>query len=174
MRLHAKLLGENPFCIFPIWLVYCTFKRTERNKYTLWTGLTSKQFGKSRVVGTLLLSLGPQGCCLPTAAHPNNQNCRNWSPSAKRSLQNMGLNIPLLYSPAGWASLAPLCKSHNMIQFYTSNVTPDNKSQELWSMAKRKPQINKTEKDARVLTSVYFLSYHSLKLLPNSIKKKTK
>lgn len=30
MRLHAKLLGNNPFCIFPIWLVYCTFKRTER------------------------------------------------------------------------------------------------------------------------------------------------
>lgn len=31
---------------------------------------------------------------------------------------------------------------------------------------------NKTEKDARVLTSVYFLSYHSLKLLSNSIKKR--
>lgn len=27
MRRHAKLLGNNPFCIFPIWLVYCTFKR---------------------------------------------------------------------------------------------------------------------------------------------------
>lgn len=102
------------------------------------------------------------------------QNCRNWSPSAKRSLQNMGLNMPLLYSPAGWASLATACKSHNMVQFYTSDATPDNKSQELWSMAKRKPQTNKTEKNARVLTSVYFLSYHSLKLLSNSIKKKTK
>lgn len=62
------------------------------------------------------------------------------SPSAKRSLQNMGLNMSLLYSPTGWASLATLCKSHNMVQFYTSNETPDNKSQELWSIAKRKPQ----------------------------------
>lgn len=51
-------------------------------------------------------------------------------------------------------------------------LTPNNKSQELWSMEKRKPRTNETEKDARVLTSVYFLSYHSLKLLSNSIKKR--
>lgn len=170
------------------WFIAHSNKRTERIKYTLWTGMTSQPFWKARAVGILLLSPRPYRClsadsCISslfcksvTQFHlrPNNHYCRNWSPSAKRFLQNMGLNMPLLYSLAGWASLATPCKSHNMVQFYTSNaiLTPNNKSQELWSMEKRKPQTNKTEKDARVLTSVYFLSYHSLKLLSNSIKKR--
>lgn len=36
----------------------------------------------------------------------------------------------------------------------------------------KKKTTNKQNRDARVLTSVYFLSYHSLKLLSNSIKKR--
>lgn len=138
MRLHAKLLGNNPFCIFPIWLVYFTFKLKGLN--TLYEQVWLQSNLENPGLWGLLLSLGLQGCCLPTVAHPNNQNCRSWSPSAKISLQNRGLNMPLLCSPAGWASLATLCKSHNMVQFYTSDATPNNKSQELWSMAKRKPQ----------------------------------
>lgn len=53
--------------------------------------------------------------------------------------------------------------------------TPHSQQQTTRTMAngkERKPQRNKTEKDARVLTRVYFLSYHSLKLLSNSIKKR--
>lgn len=38
----------------------------------------------------------------------------------------------------------------------------------------KKKTTNETEKDTRVLTNVYFLSNHSLKLLSNSIKKKDK
>lgn len=170
MRLHAKLLGNNPFCIFPIWLVYCTFKRTERIKYTLWTGLTSKPFRKLAGLWGLCYSAQDRRDAVCQLLHiPTTSAAETGLLSAKRSLQNMGLNVPLLHSPAGWASLATLCKSHNMVQFYTSDATPNNKSQELRSMAKRKPQTNKTQKDARVLTSVYFLSYHSLKLLSNSI-----
>lgn len=169
MRLHAKLLGNNPFCIFPIWLVYCTFKCTERIKYTLWTGLTSKQFGKSRVVGTLLLSLGLQGCCLPTAAHPNNQNCRNWSPSAKRSLQNRGLNI------LSCTVLQMSIFSHpvQISQYGTIlHLRCDSRQQITRIMANgKKKTTNKQNRErCQVLTSVYFLSYHSLKLLPNAIK----
>lgn len=67
---------------------------------------------------------------------PRNQYCGSWSPSATRCLQNTGLSTPLLHNLSRWAPLATLCKSHNMVQFYTSNaiLTPNIKSQELWSM----------------------------------------
>lgn len=107
MRLHAKLLGNNPRCVFPIWLVYCTFKRTERIKYTLWTGTTSQPFWKARAMGILLLSprlyrpSSPDSsisflfCKTHTWFHlcPSHQYCRNWSPFATGFLQNMGVSI---------------------------------------------------------------------------------
>lgn len=71
MRLHAKLWGDNLFRVFPIWLVYCTFKHTERIKYTLRTGTASQSFWKARAVGILLLSPRPYRCspadsCVPS------------------------------------------------------------------------------------------------------------
>lgn len=179
MRLHAKLLGNNPFCIFPIWLVYCTFKRTERIKYTLWTGTTSQPFWKARAMGILLLSprlyrRSPTDCSISFLQNTHMISLvSQWSelqkpvPSCTKIPPEHGCKYTsLLYSLAGWAPWATLCKSHTMVQFYTFNaiLTPNHKPRELWSM-----ETNKTENDARISTSVYLLSYHSLKLLSNSI-----
>lgn len=149
MRLHAKLLGNNPFCIFPIWLVYCTFKRTERIN-TLYEQVWIQSNTENPGLWGLCYSVWDCRDAVCQLLHiPTTRTAETGLQVPKVPYRNRGLNMPLLYSPAGWASLATLCKSHNMVQFYTSDATPDNKSQELWSMAKRKPQTNKTEKDAR-------------------------
>lgn len=64
-------------------------------------------------------------------------------PQAHQDACRTARNTPLPYNLARWAPLATLCMSHNMVQFYTSNaiLTPNIKSQELWSM-----ETNKTEK----------------------------
>lgn len=181
MRLHAKLLGNNPFCIFPIWLVYCTFKRTERIKYTLWTALISKQFGKCRVVGTVLLSLGLMDAVCQRLHIPTTRTAETVSKCQKiptehgaeyvSPVQSYRMSIfshPVQISQYGtilhlqWDSWQQITRIMVNCKKKTTRKTPKTNKQK------------RTEKDARVLTSVYFLSYHSLKLLPDSILKKPK
>lgn len=169
MRLHAKLLGNNPFCIFPIWLVYCTFKRTERIKYTLWTGLTQSN----------LENPGLWGLCY-SAWDCRDAVCQLLHIPTTRTAET-GLQVPKdPYRTGGWTSSAvQSCRmsifSHpvQISQYGTiSHLRCDSRQQITRIMVNGKKKTTKKQNRERcqVLTSVYFLSYHSLKLLPNALK----
>jgi len=89
-------------------------------------------------------------------------------PKCQGFLQNTGRNTLLLYRLAGRASSATprnLTIPYNFTPPMQSLLpTTNHKNYGQWEK-----ETHKTETNARVLTSVYLLSYHSLKLLLNSV-----
>lgn len=166
MRLHAKLLGNNPFCTCLIWLVYCTFTCTERVKYTLCMGsllLNQDQTDASFLSLLQKIHVVPTTRTAESGPQVPKASCSTWV-WLHLSLESCWMSIfshPVQISQYG-TILHLRCIPHSQQQ--TTRTMVNGKE--------RKPQRNKTEKDARGLTRVYFLSYHSLKLLSNSIKKR--
>lgn len=179
MRLHAKLWGDNLFRVFPIWLVYCTFKHTERIKYTLRTGTASRSFWKARAVGILLLSPRPYRCspadsCVPSLSCKTHNfiyfpaiSTVEAGPQVQQDACRTQGQAHCSCTICRDEHLQPPCAS--LTTWY--NFTPPTQSSLPTSNHKNYGQWKQTElgKDAGILTSVYLLSYHSLKLLSNSI-----